>query len=308
MDEAPRARWLIFPGVIPAFVNDAAGTSAAAKRALEDVGGFEIHATSPKDLESAIRAAMASAPPRIVIAGGDGSVSTAARVVCGTETELAVLPGGTLNHFARDHGIPTDFHDAATTAVNGERADADTAYVGDRLFLNTSSVGAYVGYVQLRQRIEKYFGYRLASLVAAVRLFMSMRPVELELDVDGERHRYSTPVVFIGVGERETRSPMFGNRVPGGKECLHVIVVRERRSARLLVLALDAATRGLGELAHTPELDSFMVDACKIKLHGRHHVAVDGEIFKASPTLDYRIARASLLLVVPRVAENAGVQ
>jgi len=302
------ARWLILSVVIPVFVNDAAGTSAAAKRALEEIGGFEIHATSPKKLEGAIRAEMASKPPRIVIAGGDGSVGTAARVVCGTETELAVLPGGTLNHFARDHGIPTDFHDAATTAINGERSEADIAYVGDQLFLNTSSVGIYVGYVRLRDRIEKHFGYRLASLVAAVRLFMSMRPVELELEVEGERRRYSTPMVFIGVGERETRSPTLGNRVPGGKSCLHVIVVRERRAARLLAIALDAATRGLGELARTPELDSFMVDACKIRLRGRHHVAIDGEILRASPTLDYRIAKASLLLVVPRVAENAGAQ
>ncbi|MEO7104066.1 MAG: diacylglycerol kinase family protein [Gemmatimonadaceae bacterium] len=293
--------------MIPAFVNDAAGTSAEAKRALEDVGGFEIHATSPESLESAIRAAMASKPPRIVIAGGDGSVGTAARVVCGTETELAVLPGGTLNHFARDQGIPTDFHEAATTAINGEPAVADTAYIGDRLFLNTSSVGAYVGYVRLRDRIEKYFGYRLASLVAAVRLFMSMRPVELELDVDGEQRHYSTPIVFIGVGERETLSPTLGNRVRGGKDCLHVIVVRERRAARLLVVALDAATRGLGELARTPELDSFMVDACKIKLRGRHHVAVDGEVIKASPTLDYRIAKASLRIVVPRAGGSAEV-
>lgn len=294
--------------MIPAFVNDGAGTSAAAKRALEDVGGFEIHATSPGGLESAIRGVMRSKPPRIVIAGGDGSVGTAARVVCDTATELAVLPGGTLNHFARDHGIPTDFHDAAFNAVNGDVAEADTAYVGDHLFLNTSSVGAYVGYVRLRDRIEKYLGYRLASLVAAVRLFMSMRPVELELDVDGERRQYSTPMVFIGVGERETRSPTLGNRVRGGKDCLHVIVVRERRAVRLLVVALDAATRGLGGLARTPELDSFMVDACRIKLRGRHHIAVDGEILKMSRTLDYRIARASLRIVVPRVVEIAEEQ
>ncbi|MEO7042196.1 MAG: diacylglycerol kinase family protein [Gemmatimonadaceae bacterium] len=294
--------------MIPAFVNDAAGTSSAAKRALEDVGGFEIHPTPPESLESAIRASMASKPPRIAIAGGDGSVGTAARVVCGTETELAILPGGTLNHFARDHGIPTDFHDAATTAIDGESNMADTAYVGDRLFLNTSSVGAYVGYVRLRDRIEKYFGYRLASLVAALRLFMSMRPIELELDVEGERRQYSTPMVFIGVGERETRSPTLGNRVLGGKDCLHVIVVRERRAARLLVVALDAATRGLGQLARTPELDSFMVDSCKIRLRGRHHFAIDGEILKASPTLDYRIDKGSLRIVVPRAQTSAATK
>ena len=289
--------------MIPAFVNDSAGTATAAKRALERVGGFEIRASPPEQLESNIRDVMRSSPPRILIAGGDGSVGTAARVVCGTETELAVLPGGTLNHFARDHSIPTDPEQAAEVAVTGVRGQADVAYVGDRLFLNTSSVGAYVSYVRLRDRIEKRFGYRIASLIAAVRLFMSMHPVELELDVAGERRRYSTPVVFIGVGERDTVAPTLGSRVPGGRQCLHVIVVRERRAARLLVVALDAATRGLARIARTPQLDSFMVDSCTIRMRGRrHHVSVDGEILRGHATLDYRLAKDALRIVVPDAA------
>lgn len=292
--------------MIPAFVNDAAGTAPAAKRALAEAGGFEIHATPPDTLESSIREIMASAPPRLVIAGGDGSVGTAARVVCGTDTELAVVPGGTLNHFARDHGIPTELGRAVATAVNGESARADVAYVGDRLFLNTSSVGAYVAYVRLRDRTQKYVGYHVASLIAALRLFISMRPVALELDVEGKRRSYTTPIVFIGVGERDTRSPAFGSRVHGGRHCLHVIVVRERRAARLLVVALDAATSGLDKLARTPEIDSFMVDSCVIRMKGgRHHVAIDGEIVIGGMPLEYRLAKEVLRIVIPALGDGA---
>lgn len=295
----------ILPRVIHAFVNNAAGTAPAAKRALEEAGAFEIHAAKPDRLEGEIREAIAAGPAaRLVIAGGDGSVGTAARVVCGTETELAILPGGTLNHFARDHDIPTDFAGAINVALNGRGARADVGYVGDRLFLNTSSVGAYVAYVRLRDRAKKYFGYRIASLIAALRQFMSMHPVELELDVDGERRRYSTPMVFIGVGERETRSPTFGNRVPGGRQCLHVIVVRERRAARLLTLAVDAATRGLSNVARTPELDSFMVDSVTIKMRNLHHISVDGEIIDGSSSLEYRLAKDALRIVVPSQATS----
>ncbi|HEY8310710.1 MAG TPA: hypothetical protein VIG47_09140, partial [Gemmatimonadaceae bacterium] len=171
---------------------------------------------------------------------------------------------------------------------------------------NTSSVGAYVAFVRLRDRSKKYVGYRLASLIAAVRLFMSMRPVSIELNVDGERRNYSTPVVFIGVGERETRSPILGNRVPGGRKCLHVIVVRERRAARLLVVALDAATHGLAKLSRTPEVDSFMVDSAVIKLSGSHHFAVDGEIIATNSTLEYRLAKDALKIIVPTPAVEHG--
>ncbi|MEO6778560.1 MAG: diacylglycerol kinase family protein, partial [Gemmatimonadaceae bacterium] len=255
--------------MIPAFINDAAGTAEAAKRALKQGGGFDIHAIKPDALENAVRDAASHGAQRIVVAGGDGTIGTAARALCGTQIALAVVPGGTLNHFARDHGIPTDADEAAAVAAGGVDASADVAFVGEHLFLNTSSVGAYVVYVRLRDRMEKYVGYRLASLIAAVRLFLSMRPVALELEVDGKQRQYSTPVVFIGVGERETRAPTLGSRVEGGRHCLHVIVVRERRAARLLVVALDAAIGGLKKLARTPEVDSFMVDSCSIQMQGR---------------------------------------
>ncbi len=290
--------------MIPAFVNDAAGTAPEAKRALEAVGGFDVHAMPPDGLEAAIREVMKSAPPRILIAGGDGSVGTAARVVNGTQTQLALLPGGTLNHFARDHNIPTDLDSAASVAANGHQAMADVAFVGDRLFLNTSSVGAYVTYVRLREQMEKYVGYRIASFIAAIRLFMSMRPVSLEIDAEGQKRAYSTPMVFIGVGERETKSPTLGNRVKDGRHCLHVIVVRERRAARLLALALEAARRGLKRVAATPELDSYMVDSCVIRTRRTHHVAIDGEIKRLGATLEYRIVKGSLSIVVPTQGEQ----
>lgn len=286
--------------MIPAFVNDSAGTASGAREALEQVGGFEVHEVAPSDLSRAIKSELEATPQRIVVAGGDGSVGTAAGLVCGTPTELAILPGGTLNHFARDHGIPTALDEAARVAAHGVDATADVAYVHKRLFLNTSSVGAYVSYVKLRDRLERYVGYKLASFFAAVRLFVTLRPIPVEIEFNGERRMYSTPIVFIGVGEREMKSPEFGSRVPGGKHCLHVIIVRERRAARLLAVAMDAAMRGLASVAATPELDSFMVDSLVVGLAGRaRSVAVDGEIVRMESPLRYRLARNALRIVVP---------
>jgi diacylglycerol kinase family enzyme len=104
---------------IPAFVNPAAGSAPVALEALKRADGFAVHLVSPRELVGALRKAVISGVPRVLIAGGDGTISEAASVVVGTSTALAVLPGGTLNHFARDHGIPTEFDQALEVARGG---------------------------------------------------------------------------------------------------------------------------------------------------------------------------------------------
>jgi diacylglycerol kinase family enzyme len=93
-------------GTIPAHVNPGSGSARAALEALERHPGFDVRLTSPERLTVALRQAVSTGASRVLVAGGDGTISSAASVLARTSTALAVLPGGTLNHFARDHGSP----------------------------------------------------------------------------------------------------------------------------------------------------------------------------------------------------------
>jgi diacylglycerol kinase family enzyme len=106
-------------GTIPAHVNPASGSAKAALEALERHPGFEVRLTPPERLTVALRQAVSAGAPRVLVAGGDGTISSAASVLARTSTALGVLPGGTLNHFARDHGIPTDPDEALRLAEHG---------------------------------------------------------------------------------------------------------------------------------------------------------------------------------------------
>ena len=278
--------------MIPAFINPDAGNAENARSALlsaeQRAGGhFDIREVAPFQLSSSIARAIRDGARRVVVAGGDGSIGTAAGALAGTGVELAILPSGTLNHLAKDLRLPLDLAQAARVALSGRAMNVDGATVNGRLFLNPSSVGAYVTFVRARERIEPRVGYHVASAIALLRLLVHLPVFRVSLQVEGVIRDYLTPLVFIGVGERELKLPTLGARVEQGRPGLHVMVVRRRSGARSLALAFAAIARGVRAVSRTPAMDAFLVENCRIAPRGRT-VAVDGELITVEPPLEYR--------------------
>ena len=287
-------------GVIPAFVNPGSGSAKAATEALERTAGFEIRLLTPEQSAIALRRAVAAGVPRVLVAGGDGTVASAASVLAGSSTALAVLPAGTLNHFARSHGIPTDFDEALRVAEHGIEKAVDVGYLNDQLFLGTSSVGAYVRFVQTRDRLERHLGYWLASLAAGLRILRTLRNVKVTVESGGETRVYRAPLAFVAVGERILTPPGLGRPKdePGG--ALHVVVPRGRRQARRFVRTYTRAVRGSQVETRPLGLDSALVARVRLDLPMEVvKVAMDGEIRLQRTPLEYRLAPAALKLVVP---------
>lgn len=284
--------------MIPAFVNPMAGNADAARGALRAAGGFDIREVPPTRLAEQVRVAIGEGSTRVLVAGGDGSIGSAASVLAGTGAELAILPCGTLNHLAKDLGLPLDLEKAAIAARDSRVVRVDAAVVNDRIFLNTSSVGAYVSFVRARERLERRLPYGLASVIAGMRMLVHIPTFRILLQAGGVSREYVTPLVFIGVGERELRMPTLGARVPNGRTGLHVMVIRERSGARALAMGLAAAARGVRAVAATPALDSFIVDECAVKPHVPR-IALDGEIVTITPPLHYRHVPGHLNVVAP---------
>lgn len=284
--------------MIPAFVNPAARNAAHIADTLRHTGSFDVRRVAPDRMTQAAREAIDRGANRLLAVGGDGSVSAVAAAVARTDVELAILPAGNFNHFARDHGIPTDHRAACDVARSGRVIRADVAWVNDRLFLNTSSVGVYANYVRVRERWEPRLGYWFASAWAMARSFARVQPFRISFETKHVERGYVTPLVFIGVGERELKLPTLGNRVDHGRSGLHVLIVRGRTRARLVALAFAAAARGTHAISRTPHLDGFLVDHCIIE-QKHSTVAVDGEIVKLESPLRFEMGRDALKLVVP---------
>ncbi|HEU4524985.1 MAG TPA: diacylglycerol kinase family protein [Gemmatimonadales bacterium] len=300
MEASARARSAAGSATIPAFVNLGGRRAKAAFELLERTPGFDVHLLEPGQLATSLRRAVHDGADRVLIAGGDGTIASAASVVARTPTALAVLPAGTLNHFARNHGIPTDLEEAIRVAATGVVKAVDVGYANDQLFLNTSSVGAYVRFVETRDRLEPYLGYPLASLAAGIRILRSLHDVAVKVEVGGETRIYRAPLVFIGMGERNLTPLKLGSPAGEAGRALHLIVPRGTRQARRFVRAYARSDRGLPLEQRPLGLDSALVQGFRLDLRKPMvKVATDGEIRRQRTPLEYRLVPKALNVIVP---------
>jgi undecaprenyl-diphosphatase len=134
--------------------------SAASARSADPVGSLrdELPLASftvlddGGDLLEALDAA--SKGDVIGIIGGDGSINAAADVALRTRKPLAVFPGATLNHFARDLGL--DSLDDTVEAIRAKSlGSVDVGRIDGKPFLNTASFGSYAALVDMREQHEE---------------------------------------------------------------------------------------------------------------------------------------------------------
>jgi diacylglycerol kinase family enzyme len=282
---------------ILAIINKHAGGASDAARILTEVGGYDVHEVVPDQIAQTVQQLAARKPKRILVAGGDGSLSTAAHILAETGIELAILPAGTLNHLARDLGLPNDLREAAVVAREGITRTIDAGRVNDKLFLSTSSVGAYESFVRRRESLEHRWGYHLASLIAGWQILIRAPNFDVTVEVAGETKVYRTPLVFVGVGERELRIPALGGRANHAKRGLHLMIIRSRSGARRASLAIQAAARGVEAVSHTPAMHSLVVDRFAIDAP-IGTASIDGELIPIKPPLEYQFLPAALCVVV----------
>src|SRR5258707_11725166 len=133
---------------IPALINSASGNAAAAWEALGANDSFDVREVAPDALNDALDEVVAEGAKRVLVAGGDGTIAAAAHTLLSTDVELAILPGGTLNHFARNLGISTVPADALITAVCTLCRGVDVCLVDRTAVFQSDNAGAYRRFVR----------------------------------------------------------------------------------------------------------------------------------------------------------------
>ncbi len=252
-----------------------------------------------KEIIGAARRALAAHPEVVVAGGGDGSINAVASVMLGTAVPFAVLPMGTLNHFAKDLGVPLDLDAAVRNVAEGKPRKVDVGEVNERMFLNNSSLGLYPDIVHDREKQQRRLGRGkwLAAFWATIAALRRFPFLDVRLRVHDAEHARRTPFVFIGNNEYTMAGLAIGERalLDGGK--LSLYMAQHPHRLGLLRMALRAL---LGQLKHQRDVDIMLAEEMEIASHHRHlRVATDGEVNWMATPLRYRIRPAALTVITP---------
>lgn len=287
---------------IPALLNPDSGSAARARAALDADARFRVLELEAARVADVVRAEASRGTRRLLVSGGDGTLSAALGAAAGTALEIAVFPGGTLNHFARDAGIPLEDPTAALDiAVNGTARPVDLGKVNGHTILNTSSVGIYTEFVRRREHFERWLHYRLASVAAAVEVWRDRRLIGLDLETaDGARHRFQTPLFFVGIHERILDPAGLGMRRPGGARALHILVARAPTRLRIRKLAFQPPARGIQGLVPEKAIETYLTTRATVEIADEPgSIAIDGELLPATSTLRYEFVPGAVNVVCP---------
>jgi YegS/Rv2252/BmrU family lipid kinase len=235
----------------------------------------------------------------ICAGGGDGTISAVASHLVDTGIALGVIPMGTLNHFAKDMGVPLDIPEAIDCIIAGHKAQVDAGTVNGHTFINNASIGLYPKLVAHREELQASgLAKWLAFVPAVYRALRDYAPQHVTITSDEHgTTREKVPFVFIGNNEYETSGAGIGkrSRLDAGR----LWVYRGAAATRLEVALLAVKTLGKG--ASTPELTIF--DTEKFSLHTkrlRTKVALDGEVLDLASPLEFSIRKGGLTVIVPR--------
>jgi len=253
----------------------------------------------PEAASAAVEAARRGEVDAVVTGGGDGSVGTVAGLLAGSRIPLGILPLGTLNHFARDLGIPPNLDGAIDLIANGATRAVDVAEVNGHAFVNNSSVGFYAILVLERERLQNDRGLSkwAAMMLACFRLLRRFSLRRITVAAEGRRMHHRTPLVFVGNNAYRLHPPEFGTReaLDGGR--LWICVARQQNRWQLFWLACRSL---LGIRLRLRDLEIVCADSVQIESRAsRLPVAVDGEVRIMYPPLHYRSRPRALQVFAP---------
>ncbi|WP_412988413.1 diacylglycerol kinase [Pediococcus siamensis] len=166
--------------------------------------GFETSAyattPAPNSARDEARRAAKAGFDLVVAAGGDGTINEVVNGIADLHFRpmMAIIPAGTTNDYARALKIPREDPVAAAKVVlKNQRIKMDIGKAGENYFINIAAGGLLTELTyDVPSNMKSIFGY-LAYLVKGAELLPQIKPVDMDIEYDGEHFHGKASMFFL---------------------------------------------------------------------------------------------------------------
>lgn len=260
---------------------------------------------SGTELFQALRQVVAEGHDLVVVGGGDGTVTSAAGLLAGTEIMLGVLPLGTANDFARTLEIPSGLTEACAVIADGKVVDVDLGRANGEPFLNVASVGLSVGVTEaLSPRLKRHVG-PLAYGIATVQAYARHQPFRARLEFPEGDHEPMELEDLLQVAVGNGRHYGGGNMVsPMAGIDDHTLDVYAILAAPLREHVKIARLLKDGSFIEHDRVYHLATRQVRLVTEPALSVNLDGEIAAVTPA-DFSVQRNAVHVIVPQSSNSA---
>lgn len=212
------------------------------KRFVDHGHTIEVMGVHSDELQDVLeRAAQDEGADGLIVAGGDGTISAAAGLAWQHDKALGVLPGGTMNLFARALRMPLDLDQAVDKLAQASPRSVDIATAGKRPFVHQFSIGLHHEAVKTREELgyETRIGKILAGAQGIAETVAS--PPILHARLTGpEKWQISGAFQSLSISNNlfTPAMPQFADNPAGG--VLGIYAATTGSTAQTLRLVVDA--------------------------------------------------------------------
>lgn len=235
----------------------------------------------------------------VVVAGGDGTMASAAKELAHTDIPVALLPGGTMNLIAHDLNIGGDIERAISCITEWRPRLIDIGMINDRAFLNNIVFGDYADIAEARETIRhsNTLEERLGAISEAAQTLMHSEPEKFDVTIGGETFQVRSNVLMIANNPYTTAIDMRPRRkrIDTGK--LAIYIADSKDGVDLIARIIEVLR---GELETTGSIECRETAECLVKpQHKPALIAIDGEPVEFEGAIKVRILPRALSVLCP---------
>lgn len=230
----------------------------------------------------------------VIVAGGDGTISSALGAVYKSQHTLAILPMGTANDLARSLGVPQDVVAAAQVIVNNTQERINLSQVNEHYFVNVAHIGLGVEVThELTSEMKKYFGV-FAYLGAFTRVMRRNTSFKVTIKADNWSETMRASHLAVGNGRYYGGGNVVDDRSTLQDGQLALFCLKPIRWWRLLMLGINFRR---GNLQQAERVVCKTARKISVNTAQPKRIEADGE-FKTNTPAEFEMIPDAISVIV----------